>query len=309
MRRRVAGTRRPGFAPPVGEPCGGFGGQPLPPHVAVVGERAVGGDDVLAQHLRGPRRRGLPRRARGHPRGGRAPADEAADRGAGDPRALPAGRRRRGAAPRVRERRRALRAGRDGRRRGAAGVPALDGAHGVRRHRPHDGEPPEHRHPGGDVLVLQPDRLDARGRFLHHRRGAVRAREVVPRPRHAGPHPELVPRTPRAAAARRRTSPGTGRGGPGRARGCTRRPSRRCPRAPSRASTTTRCTRSSPRTPRPGTRPRTRTPARPGPRHGGQGSVPAAPVRGSTPRPPVAPRRPAVPLQEPVRTWKGPCRR
>ena len=88
-----------------------------------------------------------------------------------------------------------------------------------------------------------------RGRVLDHRGRALRRRAMVPRPRDAEAGRLTLPRRVLLPAARHPRWRAAGRARPGRARGCTCRCSRRCLAARSRASTTTRSTRSSTGTP------------------------------------------------------------
>ena len=192
-----------------------------------------------------PRRRGLPRRVRRDPRGGRAALHQPRHRAPRHRGALPAGRRRRRAVSKGYEND-GLPLPMDvtGVDRGPDRLPALERARRVRRAQPHDRVLPVHRHPGRHVLVLDPDRHGVRRGVLDHVRRAVRdakwfrGRETTNRA--ASTLPGRAP----AAGARPPRSPSAGRTRPGRAPACTRTSSRRCRPAPSPGSTTTSCTRS-----------------------------------------------------------------
>jgi transcriptional regulator with XRE-family HTH domain len=79
--------------------------------------------------------------------------------------------------------------------RGRDRLPALERPAGLRAHQPHDGVLSIHRHTERHVLRVDADRHERRERrVLDHDRGAVRRREVLPRP---GDHPPRAVTLPR----------------------------------------------------------------------------------------------------------------
>ena len=165
------------------------------PETASVGLPAAGEEGPQ------PRRRGLPRRVRRHARGRGHAHDQPAD-------ACTSASRCTSCASTARARSRACtrtttcpcRWTSPGSVEGQIVCRTVPRAVGVRRAEPHHRALPVHRHPGRDVLVLDPDRDDLRRRVLDHRRRAVRRRPVVPRPRDAEARRLDAAPTSRAAA-------------------------------------------------------------------------------------------------------------